>query len=318
MKQFVLIMAIWLIFACQPATVYNSGGIIIDANLVQGANRGDINETLKILGERLSLVEIKNPVLSFDPEKNTIRIELPKANDTLYFKRLLMATGKFALVKTFENQEFYPYLKNGDLAYKQILEKDNSGIDPNLDADTMLLFSKLFPMMNFDGTLQNGPMLGKCFVRDTSMLNQLFQSPEISSLFPEGAKLCWSLANADGMVDLIALKRTLDEDVLGNESIGFSGTGKADCCSYKVSFNFKELYHQEWAKLTRENIDRSIAIVIDDAVYAAPRIMSEIAGGKVEISGNYTENEAKLIAALIHPQPLKTKVEHVRFQLIKK
>jgi SecD/SecF fusion protein len=83
-------------------------------------------------------------------------------------------------------------------------------------------------------------------------------------------------------------------------------------------FELKEPYHAVWAKLTRENIGKAIAIVVDGIVYSYPIVQSEIAGGRASISGNMTLEEAKMLAAFLKFGALENNLTVKRIELVKK
>jgi SecD/SecF fusion protein len=151
--------------------------------------------------------------------------------------------------------------------------------------------------------LGNGPMVGSAAIRDTAAVNNMLRQPNIRSLFPREMQLHWTVkpqGQAENVLQLVAIKvPTRGEPPLTGEVIvdarqDFSPTGAAE-----VTMAMNSEGAREWRRLTRDNIGKSIAIVLDDYVYSFPTVQSEIAGGRSQITGNFTVAEAQDLANIL-------------------
>ena len=147
-------------------------------------------------------------------------------------------------------------------------------------------------------------VVGYANVRDTAAINKLIYSDVAKQVLPSDLKLLWSAKPVDGfnvknIYELHALKVTttngrapMEGDVITDASDEFNHTTGAP----EVSMRMNSDGARRWAALTKANIDRAIAIVLDNAVYSAPRVNGEIDGGSSSISGHFTIEETKDLA----------------------
>lgn len=166
-------------------------------------------------------------------------------------------------------------------------------------------FELLVPNMTQQGELMPGPVVGRAHIKDTAKVNRILRDKKISEFLPEDLMLSWSfkpLENAPDYYELIALKRdsktsgcALAGDVITNAREEFGqGTAYAE-----VTMVMDSRGANEWARITRVNKGRSIAIVLDGYVYSYPTVQNEIKGGRSSITGNFSINEAKDLANVL-------------------
>jgi SecD/SecF fusion protein len=200
-----------------------------------------------------------------------------------------------------------------DTTDDDLLELLATDTDDLLDVDNeMAQQNPLFVLLNMnivrDPTsgeffLGNGPMVGSAAVRDTARVNSILRQPNIRSLFPREMRLLWTVKSqgqAENVLQLIAIRvPTRGEPPLTGEVIvdarqDFSPAGAAE-----VTMAMNSEGAREWRRLTRDNIGKSIAIVLDDYVYSFPTVQSEISGGRSQITGNFTVAEAQDLANIL-------------------
>ena len=165
---------------------------------------------------------------------------------------------------------------------------------------------KLHPLLAMlQTTGQNSlALVGYASVRDTAAINKIIYSPLAKQILPSDVKLLWSAKPADGIqakniYELYALKITstsgrapLEGDVVTDASDQFNHLTGAP----EVSMTMNSEGARRWAALTKANVGKAIAIVLDDVVYSAPRVNGEIDGGQSSISGNFTIEDTKDLA----------------------
>jgi len=186
------------------------------------------------------------------------------------------------------------------------------------------LFAILHPNINNQNQPAPGPMVGMAHYRDTSKVNEILKMQQIRSLFPLDMKFLWSVKPAEwdkseSMYELIAIKVTnrdgkapLDGGVITDAREAFGdqkGTAEVD-----MSMNAEGA--KIWARLTGENIGRCIAIVLDNAVYSYPRVSTEIRGGRSQITGGFTINEAKDLANVLKSGKLPAPARIIQEELV--
>lgn len=147
-------------------------------------------------------------------------------------------------------------------------------------------------------------LVGYASVRDTAAINSIIYSELAKQVLPSDVKLLWGAKPADGIAakniyELYALKITtttgrapLEGDVITDAKDQFDQiTGQPE-----VSMSMNADGARRWAALTKANIDKAIAIVLDGVVYSAPRVKGEITGGQSSISGSFTIEDTKDLA----------------------
>ena len=164
---------------------------------------------------------------------------------------------------------------------------------------------KLHPLLAMlQVTGQGLSVCGYASVRDTAAINKLIYSQTAKQVLPSDLKLLWSAKPADGIqakniFELHALKVTttngrapLEGDVITDAKDEFNQiTGQPE-----VSMTMNSDGARRWAELTKANVGKAIAIVLDGVVYSAPRVNGEISGGQSSISGNFTIQDTKDLA----------------------
>ncbi len=152
-----------------------------------------------------------------------------------------------------------------------------------------------------------GCIVGVAMKADLDTLSALFESPEAKQTLPGDLRLKWSaqgrkLENGGEVYELYAIQVTtrdgrapLEGDVITEASDDYDPQTHRPCVSMEMNLDGA----RRWAALTKQNIGRSIAIVLDDHVYSAPNVQNEIAGGRSQITGSFTSEETKDLANVL-------------------
>ena len=163
------------------------------------------------------------------------------------------------------------------------------------------LFAALQPSVSPTGQPYQGPVVGTAHYTDTAKVMAMLQSQTAKSLLPRELHLCWTVKaidEAEAYYQLVALKSqtsgrpSLEGDVITDARADFGQTS----AYANVSMTMNAEGARDWQRITRDNIGKSIAIVLDGYVYSFPTVQNEIAGGSSQITGNFTVEEAKDLA----------------------
>ena len=163
------------------------------------------------------------------------------------------------------------------------------------------LFAQLQPSVSPAGQPYQGPVVGTAHYTDTAKVMAMLNSQVAKSLLPRELRLCWTVKaidEAEAYYQLIALKSqtsgrpSLEGDVITDARADFGQTS----AYANVSMTMNAEGARDWQRITRDNIGKSIAIVLDGYVYSFPTVQNEIAGGSSQITGNFTVEEAKDLA----------------------
>ena len=210
-----------------------------------------------------------------------------------------------------------------DLAAK-LAKKDTKAQDNSKAIEAAKKMNPLFSI--FQPTQGNTlAVVGYANARDTAEINKIIYSDLASRIFPAELKLRWGAQPEDfggqntkgDIFELYALKITepsgrapLEGDVITNAKDDFDQMGHPS-----VSMQMNSDGARRWSQITKQNIGKAVAIVLDDAVYSAPRILSQIDGGNSQITGNFTIEATKDLANTLNsgkmPAPTRIVQEEV-------
>ncbi len=187
------------------------------------------------------------------------------------------------------------------------IKKDGKDVAKNADSDAQLeAAKKQHPLLAILQLAPQGSLsvVGYANVRDTAEINKALQSEYAKQVMPGDLRLMWSakptdLMNAKNIFELHALKATgvngrapLEGDVIVDAKDEFEQvSGRPN-----VSMQMNNDGAHRWAQLTKANVGKAIAIVLDGVVYSAPRVLGEITGGNSSITGNFTIEDTKDLA----------------------
>ncbi len=206
-------------------------------------------------------------------------------------------------------------LKKNDKKDLLNLNADSLGTDAKKDAGFAKfakenpLFAVLTPAAGRDGTVYQGAAIGTAHVKDTAKVNELLKFSQIKDILPKELRLLWDVKPIEGKdkvptdyFQLIAIKVTdrdgkaaLSGDVITNAREQTDPTTG----QWEVSMTMDATGSRTWALITKNNIGKQIAIVLDGYVYSYPVVNSEIKGGSSSISGNFSSTEAKDLANIL-------------------
>ncbi len=176
--------------------------------------------------------------------------------------------------------------------------------------------SPLFSLLGVGKQRLDGkePNLGYARAEDTAKVGAYLRIPQVRSLFPAKARFLWvrpknaSKVSTDAndnsaKYSLIAIKITtpngrapLSGDIITDARVEYEQQGQGHP---QIAMTMTPAAAIEWARITKENIGRCVAIVLDDIVYSAPVVQNEITGGRSSITGNFTPNEAADLANIL-------------------
>ncbi len=151
------------------------------------------------------------------------------------------------------------------------------------------------------GQFSRGPVVGFAHYKDTARINSYFASRGVKELMPANLGLRWSVKAINERGDiyqLIAIKTNRDNRApLSGDAVTDARADFSQTSAYaNVSMSMNSEGAKIWARMTKENIGKSIAIALDGYIYSFPTVNTEITGGQSQITGNFTVEEAKDLA----------------------
>ncbi|MRT94645.1 protein translocase subunit SecDF [Ancylomarina sp. 16SWW S1-10-2] len=292
-----------------------------------------IDNTFNILRSRIDRFGVSQPNIQKADVSGRIIIELPGIKDAARVRKLLQGTASLEFWETYtysevggalnavntklaeinaasETTDEAPEVKeevkaNDDVALLDKIEGESQDSLTNAKelAKTYPLFSVLNPNQGKGGS--SLAVVGYSHVKDTAQVNKIFAMPAVKSVLPRNLKFYWGVkAINDGgtIFELYAIKVTSRDGKApldGDAVISAHDEIDQRTASAEVSMSMNGEGSKVWARLTKDNLQKSIAIVLDGYVYSAPTVQSEIKGGSSSISGNFTIAEAKDLANIL-------------------
>ena len=294
-------------------------------------------------------------IQKLEGQSGRIMVEMPGIKEPERVRKLLQGSANLEFWETYNSQEIYPYwaqlnqkyaitggeaekevaadttavaadttavAATNDLAAKLAAnKKDATAADAKAKAEA-LKQNPLFAV--FQPVPQGLSVVGYANARDTADVNKVIYSDIARQILPAECKLRWGAQpedfgeNTKGEVfALYALKVTepngrapLEGDVITNAKDEFDQMGHPS-----VSMQMNSDGARRWSQITKQNIGRGVAIVLDDAVYSSPRILTQIDGGNSQITGNFTIETTKDLANTLNsgkmPAPTRIVQEEV-------
>ena len=309
-----------------------------------------VDNSFNVVRNRIDKFGVVQPnIQKLEGHTGRIMVEMPGVKEPERVRKLLQGSANLEFWETYNSQEIVPALSQLNSKYAA-LESVNDTVAAEASvaaADTTkaeglaAAFAAKNDSLNLAGqadafkkqnplfsVLQpvNGQSLsvvGYALARDTADVNKIIYSDVAAQVIPSDCRLLWSakaaeLSTSGDVFELHAIKVTepsgrapLEGDVVTTAKDDFNQVTSAPCVSMQMNSDGA----RRWAQLTKQNIGRAIAIVLDDAVYSAPRVNGEIAGGSSEISGNFTIEDTKDLANTLNsgkmPAPTRIVQEEV-------
>ena len=224
---------------------------------------------------------------------------------------------------------------------------DNAAAETTNDADSLLAkigedkpeaqaaksmeeFAKQHPLFavlqinQYNGQLAPGPVVGIADKKDIAKINEYLNMKQVKDILPRNLSLKWGVKAIDEKEQyfyLYAIKITnrdgtpaLGGDVVTDANADF--VQQAGRSEQQVSMTMNAEGAKAWARLTKENIGKAVAIVLDDMVYSAPNVQVEITGGRSQITGHFTPEEAKDLANVLKSGKMAASVHIVQEDVV--
>ena len=182
---------------------------------------------------------------------------------------------------------------------------------------------KAYPLLSKLQVMQGtGPVIGYARKADMNAIDEMLESKVVKEKMPRNLIFRWDvkpMSEKEQVYRLYALKQSgrngrpaLEGDVITDAREDFQQHHNA----FEISMAMNAEGAKVWARLTKENIGKAIAIVLDDAVYSAPRVNDEITGGRSSITGDFTAEEARDLANVLKSGKMAAKVSIIQSTVI--
>ena len=264
-----------------------------------------IDYSFNVLCTRIDRFGVVQPSFQKLSQTGRILIELPGVKEPERVRKLLQGSGNLEFWETYELAEIFPVLAQINEATTVYEENDSADVVEEVNVASSL-FAKLQPSLYQTGQPHGGPVVGTVHYTDTAKVMAILNSNVAKSLLPRDLKLAWTVKAidaAESQYQLIALKssgRDLSPALAGDMITDARADFGQRSTYANVSMKMNSEGTHRWQFITRNNIGRSIAIVLDGYVYSFPTVQNEITGGHLQIPGNFTLDEAKDLANILN------------------
>jgi SecD/SecF fusion protein len=183
------------------------------------------------------------------------------------------------------------------------------------------LFAVMSPYVDNAGRLIPTAIAGVVELKDTAKVNAYLSLPQVKQLFPSDLIFAWhfqTIGDERPYLYLYALKATRNGQPAMDGKYVTDARPDNDQYTgeFEVSMSMNAEGAKKWANLTRENVQKALAIVLDDAVYSAPNVSEEIKGGSSSISGNFDQNDATDLANILKSGKMEARARVVSSEVI--
>ena len=290
-----------------------------------------VDNSYNVLRTRIDRFGVVQPnIQSLEDKMGRIMVELPGIKEPERVRKLLQGSANLEFWETYNAKEIAPYLQSADSKLRAILTSttDTVATPVKTEAKTISATDSIAAALKGETASQGaemeqykkehpllavmqvnpaeGPVAGYALAKDTATINSYLAMPEVQAELPKDLRLKWGVSAASfdpkkQTYELYAIRATerngrapLEGDVIVDAKDDFDQYGKPS-----VSMSMNTDGARRWALLTKQNIGKSIAIVLDGYVYSAPNVINEITGGNSEITGHFTPEEAKDLANVL-------------------
>ena len=249
--------------------------------------------TYQIISRRIDRFGVAQPTIQKLTASERILVELPGVKDQERVRKLLRGTAQLEFWLTYEGQDAKSFLDDVN---------EFSGVEVADSTDqeqvkSVKLYDKLNPIAS------KSAVVGQARLADTAAINRIFRQAAEKKVYDpkKEVKFMWAAKpDTADIISLYAIEVTtkdgsplLDGGCITDASHDVGNQGN------EVNMKMNSTGAREWKRITGENIGRCVAIVLDDQVYSAPNVNSEIAGGRSQITGHFTIEEAQDLANVL-------------------
>ncbi len=296
-----------------------------------------ISTSFNVLRTRIDRFGVVAPNIQRLNEEGRILVELPGVKEPKRVEKLLQGSANLEFWETFDVSEVAQYLfaanqaiadvnalaNPNETAEEAVSETDSIKAAIAAEANAAADMEKAYPLLSKLQVMQGtGPVVGYARRADMALIDEMLNSKTVQEKMPRNLIFRWDVKPMDEkeqVYRLYALKQSgrngrpaLEGDVITD--------AREDFQQHQNSFEISMAMNQEgakvWARLTKENIGKCVAIVLDDAVYSAPRVNDEITGGRSSITGDFSAEEARDLANVLKSGKMAAKVSIIQSTVV--
>jgi len=311
--------------------------------VIRGESESAISNSFNVLRNRIDRFGVTQPNIQKLGSSGRILVELPGVKEPERVRKLLQGTASLEFWATYDNAEVEAYLAEANATLATLLADTDEAVEEAKEAEGDDLLAEELQQAENDAAAEaafrkQNPLfsvlqpsgargyacIGYAHYADTATVNKYLAMPQVKQLFPPEFKPMWTVkASAmdpnQNIFELVAIKSTsrdgkapLDGGSVTDARVSYGNTGG----SPSVSMSMNAEGANVWARLTKDNIGKQVAIVLDGMVYSYPTVNTEITGGSSEITGNFTLEEAEDLANVLKSGKLPAPATIIQEQVV--
>ena len=302
-----------------------------------------ISNSFNVLRNRIDRFGVTQPNIQKLGNSGRILVELPGVKEPERVRKLLQGTASLEFWATYDNAEVESFLAEANATLAELFAdtEEVAAVETPAVADEILAAelkkseneaaaeaayrkqNPLFSVLQPSGARGNA-CIGYAHYADTAKINKYLAMPQVKQFFPPEFKAMWGVKpspyfGGENIFELVAIKATsrdgkapLDGGVVTDARVQYGNNNG----SPEVSMSMNAEGANTWARMTKDNIGKQIAIVLDGMVYSYPTVQSEIAGGSSQITGNFTLEEAEDLANVLKSGKLPAPATIIQEQVV--
>ncbi len=280
-----------------------------------------VENSYKVLRTRIDRFGVVAPNIQKLQSTGRILLELPGIKEPQRVRKLLQGTANLEFYQTYKLSEISNDINNLSVATANgvapaaadstVAAADSAKKEQPAAAPAKKQARPLMALINAQQLNPASPVVGMVDVKDTAAVNEIIHSQVAKQYLPTDLKLCWTVKAADEggrMFQLVALRTVQGKPVLTGDVVTDATSEFDNLQGQVVSMTMNDEGARQWSRITGQNLNRAIAIVLDDQVYSFPNVNSQIDGGRSQISGNFTPEEANDLANVLESGKMVARV----------
>ena len=297
-----------------------------------------ITSAFEVLRKRIDKFGVTQPNIQRLGNSGRILVELPGAKDIDRVKKLLQSTAQLEFWTTEKNIEFFPFLNEASKIVKDLVDEENkldekekttSEIDDLLadvevKADSLSMDKNPLLDLIISTGYQGGPVLAQVYEKDLATVDSYLNNPKVRQLLPASKRFTeflWGIPDPETkIVDLYIIKANRNNiPPLGGGVVVDASQGYDMAQNPAVNMQMNGMGAKLWEDLTGDAYKNNynIAIVLDETVYSAPGVTSgPISGGRSEITGDFSLNDAIDLANVLRAGKLPASADIIQSEII--
>jgi len=298
-----------------------------------------VDNSYKVLRNRIDRFGVVQPNIQKLQSTGRILLELPGVKEPERVRKLLQGAANLEFYETYKASDVIAALRQlsdqamagtttaatADTTAAATAAADTKAAEAKTAADSAATAAKaakakkdaaqtLAQLTNFEAMAGSGsPVVGYVLTADTARVNAILNSSVAKTILPADLKLAWTvkpekMQGGHEAFQLVALRTVNGQPVLNGDVVTRATSEFDNMQGQVVSMTMNDEGARQWSRITGQNIGKAIAIVLDDQVYSFPNVNSQIDGGRSQISGRFTVEEAGDLANVLESGKMVARV----------